>query len=118
MGVVEVDIPAQNAPNLRQNLLVVDQVEEQIVVRDKVGIEEGFGRVMPSGHLLLIDAVAGSCKRGNLFGGEGVFYYKEALLIKLQTFFIRQDVREAGSFHLGLQLCHAVTSAQLRRLSR
>src|SRR5262245_5468160 len=57
MGVIEVNVPAQDAPDLRQDLWIIDEVQEHIVFSDEVWKEEVLVRAEPFIYLSLMNHV-------------------------------------------------------------
>ena len=92
---VEIDIPAEDVPHLRQDLFVVDQILVERTVGNKVRIEERLGGIVAGGDLLLVDFIGLGGQGRYLVWRERIFYHEEALLIELLPLTVGEAVLQA-----------------------
>ena len=89
---IQVYVPAQDAPDLGQDLCIIDEAGKQVVVWNEVRDEECFARVEALGQMALIDAVSRRAEGCDLLRRESIVDGQHPRLLERPPFLVRQPV--------------------------
>ena len=99
MGVVKVDVPAQQTPDDGQNGGMVQKVGKNRIAADEVGEEEVLVRAQTGGHLIGPDVVGGSFEGRPLCCMQHLGHDQKALRFEVPTVFGGDEVLQASRVH-------------------